>query len=128
MTKPSTGQIARVFRTLAAEPRVRIVLLLRGRSLCVQALARALGVSQAAVSQHLRILRDADLVIPEKKGLFVHYRLNEKRLAHWRRIAEGLLVLPSPPGAKASKNKSARASEEVTSCARTRKAVRSRTS
>ncbi|MCF8108925.1 MAG: ArsR family transcriptional regulator, partial [Desulfohalobiaceae bacterium] len=39
--------------------------LLKERSLCVNALARDLMITPAAVSQHLRILRDADLVIAE---------------------------------------------------------------
>jgi DNA-binding transcriptional ArsR family regulator len=46
----------------------------------VGAIAARLDVTQGAVSQHLRILRDAGLVTAEKRGYFVHYRLNEKRM------------------------------------------------
>ena len=48
---------------------------------CVGALARQLGVSQSAVSQHLAVLRAAGLVADERRGYFVHYRLDRERLA-----------------------------------------------
>ena len=76
--------MARLMRVLAVGTRVRIVELLKGRALCVNALAARLDVTQGAVSQHLRIMRDAGLVIAEKRGYYVHYRLNEKTLAAWR--------------------------------------------
>jgi DNA-binding transcriptional ArsR family regulator len=88
---------ARVFKILSVESRVRMIDLLRRRSLCVNALARALNISSAAVSQHLRILRDADVVIAEKRGYFVHYRINEKTLERWRVTADQILS-PGPKG------------------------------
>jgi len=77
-------ELAKLFKVLSVETRVHIVQLLKGRALCVNALAARLNVTQGAVSQHLRIMRDAGLVIDEKRGYFVHYRLNEKTLAAWR--------------------------------------------
>ncbi len=82
---------ARVFKVLSVETRVRMIDLLKHRSLCVNALARALEITPAAVSQHLRILRDADIVIADKKGYYVHYRVNHKTLAEWSKIAKSLL-------------------------------------
>lgn len=84
-------ELARIFKCLAVDTRVRIVQLLRGRALCVGALSARLEVTQGAVSQHLRILRDADLVAAEKRGYFVHYRLNKETLAKWREEVAGLL-------------------------------------
>ena len=83
--------LARIFRVLSVEVRVRILQLLRKRGLCVGALSVRLGVTQGAVSQHLRVLRDAGLVVAEKRGYYVHYRLNEKTLAKWRKAAERFL-------------------------------------
>lgn len=82
---------ARVFKVLSVETRVRMIDLLNHRSLCVNALARALEITPAAVSQHLRILRDADIVVADKKGYYVHYRVNNKTLAEWSKIAKSLL-------------------------------------
>ena len=85
------GEMARLLKVLSVESRVRILHLLKGRALCVNALAARLGVTQGAVSQHLRVMRNAGLVIDEKRGYFVHYRLNEKTLAAWREEINKLL-------------------------------------
>ncbi len=82
---------ARIFKVLSVSTRVRMLELLKKRSLCVNALARNLKITPAAVSQHLRILRDAEIVIAEKKGYFVHYRVNEKTLTEWNAITKKLL-------------------------------------
>lgn len=44
-----------------------------GRFYCVNALADQLCVSQSAISQHLRVLRQCNLVRGERKGKFMHY-------------------------------------------------------
>ena len=90
-------QQARIFKVLSAGTRVHIIELLKERSLCVNALARMLEISPAAVSQHLRVLRDVGIVTADKKGYFVHYRMNEKTLAEWRRIAQELLEQKGAP-------------------------------
>ena len=83
---------AKVFKALSSDARVRILQMLKEHPLCVGALAARLDVSSAAVSQHLRILRDADLVVSDKRGYFVHYSLNRKTLEQWRRMADDLLT------------------------------------
>jgi DNA-binding transcriptional ArsR family regulator len=67
--------------------------LLKRRSLCVNALARALKITPAAVSQHLRVLRDADIVTADKQGYFVHYRVSEEKLAEWNETTRSLLEM-----------------------------------
>jgi len=89
VTEPK--DLARLLKVLSVGTRVRIVQLLKGRALCVNALAARLDVTQGAVSQHLRIMRDAGLVIDEKRGYYVHYRLNEGTLAAWREEIAKLL-------------------------------------
>ena len=90
-----SNELARVLKVLAVGTRVRIVQILKGRALCVGAMASHLNVTQGAVSQHLRVMRDAGLVIDEKRGYFVHYRLNEQTLGRWRKEIDGLLA-PGP--------------------------------
>ena len=109
-----TTALAKVFKALGSETRVRIVQLLRGRALCVGALSARLGVTQGAVSQHLRILRDAGLVAADKRGQFVHYRLDDKAIAKSRGELNGLLGQPDRKGAAP--------------CVRRRRAARSRKS
>jgi len=48
--------------------------------LCVNALARELGITQSAVSQHLKVLRHAGFVQSERRGYFIHYRLNTEQM------------------------------------------------
>ncbi|HEB51607.1 MAG TPA: ArsR family transcriptional regulator [Desulfobulbus sp.] len=88
-----TDKAARIFKVLSVETRLRMIELLKDRSLCVNALARALSITPAAVSQHLRVLRDAEIVTAEKRGYFVHYRLNEMTLAEWKKLADSVLNL-----------------------------------
>jgi DNA-binding transcriptional ArsR family regulator len=84
---------ARIFKVLSVSTRIRMIQLLKGRTLCVNALARTLNLTPAAVSQHLRILRDADIVIADKRGYFVHYRVNPKTLAEWKASINNLFEL-----------------------------------
>ena len=74
-----------VFKVLGVETRIKIVELLKTRGpLGVNALAEALGVSPAAVSQHLKVLRHAGLVTPQRKGYWIPYSLNEESLESCR--------------------------------------------
>jgi DNA-binding transcriptional ArsR family regulator len=87
-----TSDLAYICKILSVDTRIRILQLLRNRALCVGALSARLDVTQGAVSQHLRILRDAGLVLAEKRGYFVHYRLNEKTLHKWKGMVDTLLA------------------------------------
>jgi len=94
-------ELAKLLKVLSVGTRVRIVQLLKRRALCVNALASRLDVTQGAVSQHLRVMRDAGLVIDEKRGYFVHYRLDETTLAAWREEIDKLLDPKHGPGTDA---------------------------
>jgi len=111
--------LARLMKVLSADARVRIVQLLKERPLCVNALAARLGVTQGAVSQHLRVMRDAGLVLDEKRGYYVHYRLNEDTLVTWREEL-GRLLDPKPEPEVDTK-----AASQCAAAARRRRAVRS---
>ena len=52
--------------------------------LCVNALANKVGVTQSAVSQHLRVLRQAGLVRGERRGSFMHYSLDQDGLKKYK--------------------------------------------
>jgi ArsR family transcriptional regulator len=88
-------KLARVFKAFSDETRLRLVKTLAelrpNDALCVNALAATLGVSQPAVSQHLAVLRAADLVVGERRGYHVHYRLSLEGVAAYRAQAFALL-------------------------------------
>ena len=86
-------ELAETFKALSDPTRLRLVKLLAegGGALCVNALARRLGVTQSAASQHLRVLRHAGLVRGERRGTFVHYMLDGEGLeGHKARLQETL--------------------------------------
>ena len=68
------------FKALADENRMLILRLLLRRNCCVRALSRQLDISEAAVSQHLKVLREAGLILGEKSGYFTHYTVNRSAL------------------------------------------------
>ena len=88
----NASQIARISKVLSVDTRVRMIELLQKRSLCVNALARNLEITPAAVSQHLRVLRDADVVSADKRGNFVHYQVNQETLKTWGEVVNQLLA------------------------------------
>ena len=69
-----------VLKALADETRFNIVKLLLAHDFCVRALAKRLAISEAAVSQHLQVLRKAGVVMGEKRGYFTHYRVENEAL------------------------------------------------
>jgi DNA-binding transcriptional ArsR family regulator len=79
-------ELSELYKALSDPTRLRLVKLLADHegALCVNALAQRLGVSQSAVSQHLRVLRQARLVHGERRGYHVHYALDPARLEQFR--------------------------------------------
>ncbi|MEG6510640.1 metalloregulator ArsR/SmtB family transcription factor [Desulforamulus ruminis] len=67
-------------KTIADETRMKILTLLLQRNYCVRALARKLNLTEATISQHLKILREAGLLTGEKKGYFMHYDVKREIL------------------------------------------------
>jgi DNA-binding transcriptional ArsR family regulator len=91
MAMDEIEELAEIFKALSDPTRLRLVKLLSECSpgeceaaLCVNALAHRVGVTQSAVSQHLRVLRQAGLVRGERRGSFVHYSLDQDRLEQYK--------------------------------------------
>jgi ArsR family transcriptional regulator len=77
-------------KALGDETRFKLFLLLSEKQLCVGGLAKVLGISESAVSQHLKILRNADLIKGEKVGYFVHYKVQTDILDELKGMIEQL--------------------------------------
>jgi len=86
-------KLADIFKALSEPTRLRLVRLLGTNkgALCVNALAHMLGVTQSAVSQHLRVLRQAGLVRGERCGYFVHYSLDDDVLNQYKDTVQKIL-------------------------------------
>jgi ArsR family transcriptional regulator len=85
----SIEEQATLFGVLADPTRLKLLKLLAQQrepnALCVNALAYQLGVTQSAISQHLRILKSAGLVKGERRGYRIHYFVNQEAIVHSRR-------------------------------------------
>ena len=83
-------KIVILLKALADETRYKIISLLLSHDFCVGALAKRLQISDAAVSQHLQVLRKAGLVKGEKKGYWTHYTVQKNVL---NKVADSLRKL-----------------------------------
>ena len=72
---------AEMFKVLGVESRIRIIELLKQRGpLTVTEMARELGITASAVSQHLKVLKAAGLVRNERKGYWIPYEIDASAL------------------------------------------------
>jgi DNA-binding transcriptional ArsR family regulator len=71
---------ASICHTLANPKRLEIIDKLRTRELSVTALAEALEISQANLSQHLAIMRQRGIVTSRREGLNVFYKLSNPKI------------------------------------------------
>lgn len=73
---------AALLRALASPLRVGIVRELAGGPQCVHELVDALSAPQPLVSQHLRVLRQARLIVGRRRGREMAYELADDHVAH----------------------------------------------
>ena len=93
----NTEEQVAVFGVLADPTRLKLIKLLCHQlepdALCVNALARLLGVSQSAVSQHLRVLKSIGLVNGERRGYHIHYSVDREMLERYRKLVSVALII-----------------------------------
>jgi ArsR family transcriptional regulator len=80
-TVPSAGALdtdraARLFHALSDETRLSILDRLRRGECCVCELTDALEAAQSRLSFHLRVLKEAGLVVDRREGRWMYYTLN----------------------------------------------------
>ena len=89
MNKPETSSIidehtaahvAELFRAFSDTSRVRILSVLTTQEMNVNALAALVGVSESAVSHHLRGLRQMKIVVARRDGKEVFYRIDDEHI------------------------------------------------
>src|SRR4030043_462998 len=80
-------EASEIFKVLAVETRVKIIDLLKSRGpLGAKNISEQLGITPAAVSQHLKILKQAGLVRNERKGYWIPYSIDEEALENCAHI------------------------------------------
>lgn len=80
-----------IFKALAHPLRLEILKKLCKNELCVCELNEDESFSQSNISQHLRILKDAELVVQRKDGLNVYYKVKDDRLIDLIKIADKMI-------------------------------------
>jgi ArsR family transcriptional regulator, lead/cadmium/zinc/bismuth-responsive transcriptional repressor len=74
------AHVAELFGVFSDTSRVRLISALAAGEMNVSALAEAVGISESAVSHHLRGLRQLHLVRTRKNGREVYYRVEDEHI------------------------------------------------
>ncbi|HMO21909.1 MAG TPA: metalloregulator ArsR/SmtB family transcription factor [Candidatus Melainabacteria bacterium] len=78
-----SSELSKLFAVLSNPNRVRIVEELNHGELSVNELQELLGITHAAVSQQLAVLRTNRIVVERREGRNVYYHLKDPELAAW---------------------------------------------
>lgn len=84
ITPGEAEQSARVFKALGDPTRVMLLSLIagsEGREACICDLIEPVGLSQATVSHHMKLLSEAGLVTREQRGKWAYFALNDGTLS-----------------------------------------------
>jgi DNA-binding transcriptional ArsR family regulator len=86
-------EFASWFKALADPTRIRILNLLAvsGEPVCVCDITDHFPLGQPTISHHLKVLRDVGFVVAERRGTFMHYRVNQNCLAEFPEAARRIL-------------------------------------
>lgn len=66
-------ELDRMLKALGEPMRLKIYQALLERKHCVRSLSKKLGISESAISQHMKVMKEAGLVYGEKFGYHTHY-------------------------------------------------------
>jgi ArsR family transcriptional regulator len=88
-----TAEVGEMLKALSEPTRYKIITLLLRRHHCSRSLAKSLGISESAVSQHMSVLKKAGLVTSFRHGYHIHYVINEDaiteiadEMARWKEM------------------------------------------
>ena len=76
----TAAHVAELFRSFSDTSRVRILSALTSQELNVGTLAQLVGISESAVSHHMRGLRQMGLVKARRDGKEVYYRIEDEHI------------------------------------------------
>jgi DNA-binding transcriptional ArsR family regulator len=81
-----------ITRALSDENRIRALMALRKRELCVCQIIEFLGLAPSTVSKHMSILRQARLIEGRKEGVWMHYSLSSSRRPEVRKAINWVIA------------------------------------
>ncbi len=74
------AHVAELFRAFSDTSRVRILSALMNEEMNITALAQVVGISESAVSHHMRGLRQMHMVQSRRDGKEVYYRVGDEHI------------------------------------------------
>jgi len=80
-------QMAQIFKALGDETRLEILVALVGKEMCVCDILDAFRLSQPAISHHLKVLKQAGVLVDSRDGKWIYYSVNPEILE----LVQGLL-------------------------------------
>ena len=95
---------ARTFQALSDPTRLKILSLLGGGSMNVTAMVEKLDCTQPAVSRHLKVLREAGLIVDARHGKWIEYSGNPSTVGEAVEYLNALYKAGGETGAAASAN------------------------
>ena len=69
-----------IFKALADDTRLKILKMISCQELCACHILENFNITQPTLSYHMKILVDCGLITAEKKGSWMHYRINCEKI------------------------------------------------
>ena len=80
-------EASEIFKVFSVDTRIKIIELLKAKGPSgTKDIAEKLGITQAAVSQHLKILKQSGLIRSERKGYWIPYSIDEQAMENCRQM------------------------------------------
>ena len=89
---PDSAEAQRLLKALADPLRLQIIEALSAGERCVCDLTTELGFAQSRLSFHLKVLKDAGLLMDRQSGRWVYYRLHLDAIEHLQAWLGALLM------------------------------------
>ena len=87
-------EISQVLKAMSHPIRLQVVELLLQKRMCVRSLARHFEVSEPTISIHLKMLKNSGLIVGEKRGYYMHYRVIRENVA---KLSQFFAILADTP-------------------------------
>lgn len=87
LSKENPFEVAKIFKALSDETRIKIAYTLLGGELCVCDVANIVGATTATASHHLRLLKNLGIAKYRKEGKLVYYSLDDDHVKQLIEVA-----------------------------------------
>ncbi|WP_436513220.1 metalloregulator ArsR/SmtB family transcription factor [Clostridium thermobutyricum] len=81
----------KIFKALGDEKRLEILSLISRKNMCAKGIARHLNITESAVSQQIKVLKEANLIIGYKVGYHIIYDINEDSLKNSIKFIDSII-------------------------------------